>query len=237
LFLLPKQFTADFETSAPWRKSMRIFITLAFISGLLAPCVYAQPTAPGSALTSQAIDPSLFREGAVRRFSGQAAAWTYVCDEVPQLKQRFCSLRSMIKDNTGAAIARITVSTGENGRPAALLEMAQSELTETGIEITLRPVAPKADPKGAAKAKAAVPYRVFSAACAKGTCQLIWTLPPDHVAALNSGSGLKIRYQRPGAAASSLAAALKPGAPATNEAIIDATGFAAAVDASVKPSQ
>jgi hypothetical protein len=211
--------------------------------------VHAQTAAPGAPkpLTSQAIDPTLFRDGAVRRFSGEVAAWGYVCDEVAQLKQRFCSLRSTVKDSAGTRVARITVSTGENGRPAALLEMAQSALTEAGIAVTPRTVATpqtqaKANGKGAGKAKPAtphpdVPYKVFPAACEKGTCQLIWTLPPDHIAALNNGAGLKLRYTSPGASPSTLAAALNSGAPVTREAAIDAAGFAAAVEASVKPSQ
>ena len=187
-------------------------------------------------LTSAAIDPGLFREGAIQRFTGSVGAWGFVCDEVKQLKQRFCSLRSAVKDRDGTVIADLTVSTGEDGRPAALLKMAADRITEDGISIIPRPAA---GAKGsAAKMKGPVPYKVYPAACDRGVCQLIWSLTGEHIVALNTGAGLTLRYGMRDRAVSALAAGMKPGQAATRmvEETIDATGFAEALNASLQPT-
>ena len=198
----------------------------------------AQVATPGGhePLTSVAIDPALFREGAIQRFSGHEGAWGFVCDEVKQLKQRFCSMRSLVKDQDGAVIADLTISSGEDGRPAALLKMAAGRITEAGVSIIPR-AAPGAK-GGVAKLKGPVPYKVYPAACERGVCQLIWSLTPEHIVALNTGAGLTLRYAARDPAAAGLAAGLKAELPATKtvEEFVDATGFAAALEASLKPA-
>jgi len=198
---------------------------------------------PGQSSTSVAIDPSLFREGAIKRFSGTHDGWTYVCDEVAKMKKRFCSLRTTAKDVTGKVVAALTVSTGEDGRPAALLRMAAASFNEAGVEVTglvaeaggAAPAPVKSGAKPVAKAGAARVVRVHPASCKAEVCDLIWTLPPDHIAALSGGSGLQLRYTTPAPGVSSLASALKAGTNATVVVVVPAKGFAAAVDASVKP--
>ena len=198
---------------------------------------------PGQSSTSVAIDPSLFREGAIKRFSGTHDGWTYVCDEVAKMKKRFCSLRTTAKDVTGKVVAALTVSTGEDGRPAALLRMAAASFNEAGVEVTglvaeaggAAPAPAKSGAKPVAKAGAARVVRVHPASCKAEVCDLIWTLPPDHIAALSGGPGLQLRYTTPAPGVSSLASALKAGTNATVVVVVPAKGFAAAVDASVKP--
>jgi len=198
---------------------------------------------PGQSTTSVAIDPSLFREGAIKRFSGTHDGWTYVCDEVAKMKKRFCSLRTTARDSTGKVVAALTVSTGEDGRPAALLRMAAASFNEAGIEVTgLLGEAGGADPaplktgaKPVAKAKAPLAVKVHPASCKAEVCDLIWTLPADHIAALSGGAGLQLRYTTPAPGVPSLASALKAGANTTVVIVVPAKGFAAAVDASVKP--
>ena len=85
---------------------------------LLVICAASAAGQQTSQLTSRAIDPTLFRDGAVTRFSGAHEGWRFVCDEVRQLKQRFCSLRTMVRDGGGGEFAELTISTGEDGRPA-----------------------------------------------------------------------------------------------------------------------
>lgn len=196
-------------------------------------------TAPDP-LTSIAIDPTLFRDGAITRFSGTHDNWNYVCDEVAKMKKRFCSLRSTLKDSQGRIVAALTISTGEDGRPAALLRMAANEFDETGIEIAALAPPAAAKPTGnkdGAKSKPKPPAatKLYPAACAADICQMVWTLPVDHIEALNAGSGLRMRYFRSMPRQSSLATALKSAPPAAIEVLIPAAGFSAAVDASTKP--
>ena len=202
------------------------------------------------ALTSIAIDPALFREGAIKRFSGTYEAWNYVCDEVAKMKKRFCSLRTTVKDGEGKVLAAVTISTGEDGRPAALLRMAATSFDERGIEVWskdqtasagLKPIAAetkdKTKPSVKTSTKVPVAMKLYPAACEGDVCQMVWTLSPDQIGALSSGAGLGLRYTTPTPGISSLAAGLTGSRGRPVEVLVGAAGFAAAVEASVKPME
>ena len=192
------------------------------------------PNPPETQLTSVAIDPTLYRDGAINRFSGAHGRWTFVCDEVAKLKQRFCSLRSLIRSASGDAVANLTISTGQDGRPAALLVLPADQVSRIGIEVLLnRPAAPQGN--GLVKSKLQNPVRVYPAACTAELCQLIWSLPPAHIDALNTGSGLIVRYVPPPPSAPAPAASLGAIPTKPIELPIPADGFAAAVAASLAP--
>jgi invasion protein IalB len=193
---------------------------LALLAATTSPPV---ARAADPALTSRAIDPTLFRDGAVQRFSGIVEAWSYVCDDVAGLKQRFCSLRSQVMDGTGSQVALLVISTGEDGRPAALLKLKADRFGPGGIEVTplgSPPVAAKPPSKARdtspANARPSPPVKVYPAQCDVGVCQLIWTLDPLQIAALRSGAGLRITGQ-------------------PLDVVVSGRGFAAAIDASLKP--
>ena len=219
------------------KQLLRVFMIAVCLGGT-AGHGQTPPPAASAPLTSVAIDPALFRDGAIQRFSGTLGAWTYVCDEVKQLKQRFCSLRSAVKDKAAAVMAELTISTGEDGRPAALMRMAEGDIGGEGVDIVVNARPNPAGAKPAAAAKPVEPYKVYPAACERGVCELIWTLTPAHISALNSGAGLIMRYRARVPNVSALAGGLKPDQPPrqTLDAAIDATGFSAAVEASLKPS-
>lgn len=216
-----------------------LFATLMLVA-FLGPLAALAQAPGGNALTSVAIDPSLFREGAIKRFSGTHEAWSYVCDEVAKMKKRFCSLRTAVKDGTGRVVAALTVSTGEDGRPAALLKMAAASFNEAGVEVTAAADGAAAGKGGGtggtkAKAKPAAATKLYPAACASEVCQMVWTLPADQIAALSTGAGLQLRFAAPRPGVSSLAGALKGTLPQPVVVAVPGKGFAAAVDASVKP--
>lgn len=186
-------------------------------------------------LTSAAIDASIFREGEVQRTTNTHAAWTVVCDEIARLKQRFCSLRTPIKHASGELAAVLTVSTGQDGRPAAMLKIA-SALVASG-HVALTPIAAETPVTAAArqKPKPLPTSRIKPLTCDKGACTLIWTLTADQIAALNAGAGIRI-VATPAADLSSLAT-LAPGkqaVPKTTELTISPNGFAAAVATSMR---
>ena len=226
--------------------TIRLMFAALLLAVFLGPLAVLAQALAGDSLTSVAIDPTLFREGAIKRFSGTHEAWSYVCDEVAKMKKRFCSLRTTVKDGTGRMVAALTVSTGEDGRPAALLRMAAASFNETGIEVSA-----VGDGEGTAggagagkgggasvaqgKPKAAAVTKLYPAACTGEVCEMVWTLPADHIAALSAGAGLQLRFTpaRPGVP--SLAGALKGDAAQPVVVVVASKGFAAAVDASVKP--
>lgn len=216
--------------------TLRLFTCLLLLAALLAATVAVAQSSnppPGEPLTSVAIDPTLYRDGAIQRFSGTHDAWSYVCDEVAKQKKRFCSLRTLVRDPGGVVIAALTVSTGEDGRPAALLRMAAASFNETGIEVWANPVAPAASK---AKPKPQAITKLYPAACDANVCQMVWTLPPDHISALNAGSGLQLRFTQPKPGSSQLAESLKLGPSRAIEVTVPGQGFSSAVTASIKPA-
>ncbi len=229
--------------------TIRLLFAALLLAAFLGPlAAFAQAPiggaqAPGGdSLTSVAIDPTLFRDGAIKRFSGTHEAWSYVCDEVAKMKKRFCSLRTTVKDGQGHVVAALTVSTGEDGRPAALLKMAAARFNEAGIVVSAVGDGAGASKGGGAaaakgKPKPAAVTKLYPAACKGEVCEMVWTLPGDHIAALSAGEGLQLRFTPAKPGVPSLAGALKGDAVQPVVVVVASKGFAAAVDASVKPVQ
>ena len=136
-------------------------------------------------MSSPAIDRDMFRAGEVTRIERDFAAWRMVCDEVKKLHQRFCSLRSLALDAQGKAVASIVVSTGDNGRPAALLTLPH------GVSLT-RPVAIFTEPNGS-KAKAGR-IDTHPLTCEADGCKIIWSLTPADIDALRGGANFHLAF-------------------------------------------
>lgn len=204
----------------------------------------ANAQSPAAPLSSAAIDPSIYREGEVRRFSSIHGDWRVVCDEVTRLKQRFCSLRSLIMGNDGGLAAELTISTGQDGRPAALLKMRET-LARGGLAIGVPATAsatatqvpgktaPPVKPKTAATALTRGEMRLKPVRCEHGICTLIWTLKHEQIAALDDGRGLQLSAvagQHPPGVAKQ-----QPATPEKTVLIVRAVGFKEAVAVSLKP--
>jgi invasion protein IalB len=195
-------------------------------------------------LSSAAVDLTIYRDGEVKRFSSVHGKWIVVCDEVMRLKQRFCSLRTTILDHEGKRVAAMTVSTGQDGRPAALVEMVAQHVRGGTLEIAI-PAAIQAVPsatQGANSATqpkqkiappvAASTMRLRPIGCDADRCSLIWTLQPEQIRALND-SGIKLTVTA-GADLSSLSS-LKPNKRISISLGLSADGFRDAVATSLKP--
>lgn len=172
----------------------------------------------GDVLATAPIDPLMFRDGEVRRTADVYAAWTLVCDAIPRLGHRFCSLEAT-PSPLGATSVALTVSTGDDGRPAALLRLPLGLSLPFGVRI--KPLGP-----GGGEPE----RRIAVALCSAASCEAVWSLSPGDIASLRAGSGLRIsvrswRFVPPGRSNS-------PPAPAV--ATIDGHGFAEAVAASLR---
>ena len=182
----------------------------------------------------------------MKRLTGAFGSWTLVCDEVTRLKQRVCSMRTLALDPAGAPIAIATVSTGDDGRPAAMVQIAAAWATGTWVEITpiaQTSVAPALKPaagtgsKGREAGKKAEPtkanppvMKLRPVTCDAKNCTLVWTLAQAQITALNSGDGLRVHYLQ---AAAGPAPATGKSAPVSVTGTINASGFAQAVNAAV----
>lgn len=192
----------------PWRSA-------AILTGALL--FAGQDARAGDVLASAPIDASMFRDGEVRRTADSYAAWTLVCDVIPRLGHRFCSL-SAAPSRLGSASVALTVSTGDDGRPAALLRLPLGLSLPFGVRI--KPLGP-----GGGE-----PERQVSVAlCSATSCEAVWSLSQGDIAALRSGSGLRIsvrnwRFDLPG----------RHDSPTPVTAMIDGHGFSEAVAASLR---
>jgi invasion protein IalB len=196
----------------------------------------AAQTAPP--LTSAAVDPTIYRDGEVKRFSSHHGDWTVVCDEVTRLKQRFCSLRTMIVHD-GQSLAHVTVSTGQDGRPSAMVQMLAKLVGSGALEISVPAAAAlvPTPPKPATKPKSAPSValtRLRPVTCTAEACTLIWTLKPEQISALNDGRGLALLATAGTAPGLTLP---EPSKPVGTRLTVSARGFADAVSRSVQPFQ
>ena len=171
--------------------------------------------------------------GRLDRLTTHHATWTVVCDEIARLKQRFCSLRTPIRHPNGELAALLTISTGQDGRPAALLKIAAALVAAGQVANTptsIRPAAPAQNPKPLPT------QRIKPVTCDMAVCTNIWSLTADQIGALNTGAGLHL-VATPAAAASSLVTLALTKQPAAKaiEFDIPAAGFADAVAVSMKP--
>lgn len=203
--------------------------------------------------STAAVDRELFRDGEVRRRNERFAAWSLDCDEIPRLGQRYCSLRSMARDATGLAIAEFTLSTDENGKPAALIglpfgidlaspvaiEAAHSMVLgqpSAGLAASARTIAKSGKRTGAAKgavATAILRFTVRPAVCDRSGCQIVLALKPADIAALRAGTGLKIRFTASGRDGRGFT--VRSDAPSRPiEGVIVSEGFGEALEASIR---
>jgi len=179
-------------------------------------------------LATPAVDRSIYRDGQVRRTGATVGAWSVVCDEVVRLRQRFCSLATLGRDAAGAARVGLTVSTDDDGKPAALLRLPLGVVLHDGVEVSVSPGAPA--PKRRAQ-PVDPPMRLNVVTCNSDACLTAWSLTATQLAALNGAGALKFRYRT--AASGRFGMDLtKNEAPV--EAAVNCLGFAEAVQATLK---
>ena len=168
-----------------WRFSTCVLTTIL----LFAPPVLNAEESP---LASAAVDYTLYREGEVTRATAAFGGWTVVCDEIRRLHQRFCSLKTALRDAEDHSIAEITVSTGDNGRPAALIRIALGSYIGKGLRLWVEPVAAPKD-----KNPPRLPeHQLDLITCDTKGCTAIWSLLPAEIAALNQGASIHLRLTR-----------------------------------------
>lgn len=195
------------------RRSRALPASLLAVMGL-AP----MPQPRAASLASAPIDAALFRDGEVHRSQAAYDRWTLVCDAIPRLGHRFCSLKAA-PATLGTATLDLTVSTGDDGRPAALVRLPFGLSLPFGVRV-------KALGPGAAEAE----RRIGVALCSAASCEAVWTLSAGDLAALKSGAGLRLTVQgwrfAPGAG--------RGATPRPATTTVGGSGFAAAIAASLR---
>jgi invasion protein IalB len=210
--------------------------------------ISAVPAHAQQPLSSAAVDATIYREGEVKRFVSEHDRWQIVCDEITRLQKRFCSLRSAVLNVRGERAGEVTISTGQDGRPAALLRLRAAlvgagfvEIASVQAEPAIAPNAATAPGKTSGKRKATASPPVVPATrlrpvvCDASVCTLIWTLRLDQIDALNDGNGLSLQMTTGGDPGNLAPVQAKP--RDDTQINISATGFKDAVARSLQPFQ
>ena len=175
---------------------MAIRNLIIFVFLVLQTSAAAAATAqPSDTFQTPAIDQDLFREGEVRHLRGVYKEWQSACDEVPRLKQRFCSLYGKGRDSRGRILLGIVVTTSDEGKPAAMLEMPLGIRVSSDVEVLIGGPGSVKKMKGPAKDDTLTRLRIVR--CDINFCMTLWQLTPSQIAALSGHGALRIFFKVP----------------------------------------
>jgi invasion protein IalB len=170
-------------------RSMQI-IAFATLAASFSESALGQAAGAPSSYVGPAIDRDAFREGEVRRLEGSFQNWRVVCDEVPRLRQRFCSMFGEGRDQDGRSAATIVVTTSEEGRPAAVLRLPHGLALQRGVQI----LAAQSSSKDKMPAASKQETKLAVVDCGVGGCMTLWPLSATEIGALNKGGSLRVRF-------------------------------------------
>lgn len=186
-------------------------------------CAVPVPASAGEALSSPAIDYSIYRDGEVRRVEKRFEAWQLTCDEIKRLGRRFCSLRGVARSPDGTIIAALTVSTDEGGRPAALVRLPFGTVLSSGVMLRRREGSPK---------RRSPRLALRPTLCDEAGCEVVWPLDAGDIRTLTTNQPVDVAFQMVKAPLV-LRPLLADASPV--EGTIVTAGFAAALQASFGP--
>jgi len=173
------------------RRRWRVMaICLPALIGQGLPVAAQKEFAPVAAFASSPLDARLYRPDAIRHFQHHAGAWKLACEEIIPLKRRFCSLSTIVSLRQGPQLAALTLSTGQNGRPAALLRMPHGTILARGAQLRA------GQGKGGKASKPGAQRRLRPAACDQGGCTFIFEPARAELLALREGHALHIIFWR-----------------------------------------
>ncbi len=180
-------------------------------------------------ITTPAIDASLFREGEVQRVNATFGSWSTVCEEIKRLNQRFCSLKAVMRDKNGQNIAHVTVSTSDNGKPAAIVRVGAGTHIGTGAHIRIEPTSVKG-----VKKPTIIEHPISFVTCEKAGCNAIWSLTNAEISALNKGAKIHIRIAHIRPFGPLVPVMSSPERLTMLEGSVEGNGFAQAVNSTLK---
>lgn len=149
--------------------------------------------APTDLYASPAFHSKMFQAGEVRRSEASFEDWRLVCDELPRIRQKFCSLYSRLKTLSAkdaeaqSAAPQIIVSTSDGGGPAAMLRLPLGIYLPEKIE-----VGPK--PQIGERRKADAHIRLNVLACDAVGCATVFPLSSNQIATLVARQNLDVAF-------------------------------------------
>lgn len=156
----------------------------------------AQPTAM---FASPGVQRDMFRDGEVRRIDETVEGWRVVCDEVARVKSRVCNIVAVGQDTQGVGWAALTMTTGDNGLPAAMLKLPFGVDMKAGVRVSVK------DAKGVERVT-----RLRLVSCAADGCMTLWPLSSAQIKALHAGRSMTVSFNVVRERAASLAMTVAP---------------------------
>ena len=147
----------------------------------------AVPVSAEDGLSSPAIDPSVFRDGAVQSFEKTFGYWTAKCQEIVPLKRQFCNLLSGIYDVGQKQRGTILLATDDSGRPTLLLSVE----VPLNVSIPLQIKARHSVEQGNGKKKSEYGEKVPAMVC-DTTCKYMIPAASDLILAFNDAGDADI---------------------------------------------
>lgn len=170
--------------------------TAGVVAGIFLAVAACAGAAPAAELASAPVDRSLFRDGEVTNTDTVHGRWSVACEEVTRLHLRYCSLRTVVLDDRGSTAARLTVSTGDDGKPAALVDLPLGVRISSGVSIELG--GGLAPPVRKRQAGSAGPgqHVLQIVECDRRACYAVWNLRAEELQLLNAGAAMYLAYKK-----------------------------------------
>ncbi len=190
--------------------------------------------APAGMLSSPMVDTTMYREGEVKRLSGVFGDWHVVCDEITRLRQRFCSLKTGLVSTEFGTVGAVDMSTGDDGRPVALLHLPLGVVVPSGVEVLMTSKAAPSNKARRGETRPLQPRRVAIAVCDSTQCLAIWNLNAAEMAALQGTDKLHLRYRLIRSFTAAPVSLVPTSGQTQVEATISPVGFASAIKATLQ---
>ena len=178
------------------------------------------------ALSSPAIDASIYKAGFVHQFEKRFEAWTTRCEEIAQLRRRVCNLLAGAYDDNGERRGSILLATDEAGTPTVMIAI------NLPVRVSI-PIKVETAFKTKSKKKfVQMGYRdEFPAILCDTTCKYMFPADQRLVFSLNEGNVVKIVFH--GVERRDGSAARRHGESDAVELAVHGKGFAQALQASL----
>jgi invasion protein IalB len=219
--LLPLVTAKQMDASAPRSSGMNPFLKWALI-----PMSFVLPASAQDSFSSPAIDPSIYRDGAIENIRKEFDSWTAICREVKNTRQRVCNLVSQVVNVDGAEFGTLVLATDDQGKPAMMLELKAPIVVSAPVKLQTQ--FPAKENQKSIK----VPYQSEQGPliCAR-FCKYVFYAEPKLIFSLNEGNDVVIAFLAASPSDVAPSRPLPKGMPV--RLIVHGKGFAAALQASL----
>jgi hypothetical protein len=192
----------------------------------LIPMSFALPAAAQDLFSSPAIDASIYRDGAIQNIRKEFGAWTAVCSEVKNARQRVCNLVTQVVNGEGAEFGKLVLATDDQGKPAMMLALKPPVVVSAPVRLQTEFTAKES------KKSVKIAYQSeYGPLICERLCKYVFYAEPKLIFSLNEGNDVAVAFLSVAPSDIAPSRPLPKGMPV--RLLIHGKGFAAALQASV----